>query len=205
VPHQVRRRYQQRCGRIASLVVAAVMGLPSFGWAQGGAVRVTIETTRGTIVVDVDTVHAPITAKNFLRYVDGHFYDHGKFFRTVREDNQATDPIHIAVIQALADSSRGHEEFAAIPLERTSVTGLHHVDGTLSMARNVPNSAKSSFFICVGKQPALDFGGARNPDGQGFAAFGQVVSGMDVVRAIWQGPASGQSLTPPVAITRIYR
>jgi peptidyl-prolyl cis-trans isomerase A (cyclophilin A) len=73
------------------------------------------------------------------------------------------------------------------------------------MARNVPNSATSSFFICIGNQPALDFGGARHPDGQGFAAFGHVVAGMDVVRAIWNGHADGQRLTPPVAITRAYR
>jgi peptidyl-prolyl cis-trans isomerase A (cyclophilin A) len=85
------------------------------------------------------------------------------------------------------------------------VTGLHHLDGTLSMARGQPNSATSSFFICIGDQPALDFGGARNPDRQGFAAFGRVLSGMEVVRAIWQSPADGQRLSPPIVINSARR
>jgi peptidyl-prolyl cis-trans isomerase A (cyclophilin A) len=172
---------------------------------QPGTVRVVLETSAGRITMAIDTLHAPISGKNFLRYVDGHFYDGGRFFRTVRADNQATDPVHIAVIQALADSGRAREQFPPIELEPTSVTKLHHRDGTLSMARNVPNSATSSFFICIGDQPALDFGGARNPDGQGFAAFGRVVEGMDVVRAIWRAPANGQGLTPPIQISRARR
>ncbi len=172
---------------------------------QAGTVQVELETTAGRITLAIDTLHAPISGANFLRYVDGHFYDGGRFFRTVRADNQAADPVHIAVIQALADSARAHEQGSPITLERTNVTGLHHVDGTVSMARNVPNSATSSFFICVGDQPALDFGGARNADGQGFAAFGRVVGGMEVVRTIWSARAAGQRLTPPVAILRAYR
>jgi peptidyl-prolyl cis-trans isomerase A (cyclophilin A) len=182
-----------------------VVAEPGTASGQGAAVRVVLETTQGKIVVDIDTLHAPISGKNFLRYVDGKFYDHGQFFRTVRPDNQPTDPVRIAVVQILADASRDRDQFAAIPLERTTVTGLHHVDGTLSMARNVPNSARSSFFICIGDQPALDFGGARNADGQGFAAFGHVVSGMDIVRAIWKGPADGQRLTPAIVIIRANR
>jgi peptidyl-prolyl cis-trans isomerase A (cyclophilin A) len=90
-----------------------------------------------------------------------------------------------------------------VPLERTSVTGLRHLDGTLSMARDGPDTATSDFFICIGDQPSLDFGGKRNPDGQGFAAFGHVVGGMDVVRRIQAAPADGQSLTPPVRIRSI--
>ena len=171
----------------------------------GAQVRVAFETTQGKIIVAVDTVHAPVTSRNFLRYIDGHFYDGGHFFRTVREDNQATDPVHIAVVQVAADPARLHDQFAPVPLERTTTTGLHHLNGTVSMARNVPNSATSSFFICIGDQPALDFGGARNADGQGFAAFGRVVDGMDVVRAIWHAHADGQRLTPPVAIISARR
>lgn len=150
-------------------------------------------------------MRAPITGRNFLRYVDGHFYDGGQFFRTVREDNQATDPVHIAVVQAAANPARAHDQFPPIPLERTTATGLHHLDGTVSMARNVPNSATSSFFICIGDQPALDYGGARNRDGQGFAAFGRVLEGMDVVRAIWRDHANNQALDPPIVILRVYR
>jgi len=85
------------------------------------------------------------------------------------------------------------------------VTGLRHLDGVISMGRSDPDSASSEFFVCINDQPELDFGGKRNPDGQGFAAFGQVTSGMDVVRAIQQAPHEGQKLTPPVTIRRIVR
>jgi len=168
-------------------------------------VPVVVETTAGTITIDVDTIHSPLTGKNFLRYVDGRFYDGGRFFRTVRADNDPSNPVHIEVVQAAADSSRQREQFPPIALERTTLTRLHHRGGTVSMARNVPNSAVSSFFICIDDEPSLDFGGARNRDGQGFAAFGQVVSGMDVVRAIWKAHADGQALTPPIIITRVHR
>jgi peptidyl-prolyl cis-trans isomerase A (cyclophilin A) len=200
-----RRARQRRLAIIAALLSGAVVAVPGAVSAQGAGVRVVLETTQGKIVVDIDTVHAPISGKNFLRYVDGKFYDHGQFFRAVRPDNQPTDPVRIGVVQILADAGRDRDQFAPIPLERTTVTGLHHLDGTLSMARNVPNSARSSFFICIGDQPALDFGGARNADGQGFAAFGHVVAGMDIVRAIWKGPADGQRLTPGIVIVRANR
>jgi peptidyl-prolyl cis-trans isomerase A (cyclophilin A) len=188
----------------ASVAAVATSTLIASG-PLGAQVRVTLETTQGKITVAIDTLHAPVTSRNFLRYVDGHFYDGGHFFRTVREDNQATDPVRIAVVQVAADPARLHDQFPPVPLERTTTTGLHHVNGTVSMARNVPNSATSSFFICIGDQPALDFGGARNPDGQGFAAFGRVVEGMDVVRAIWRAHADGQRLTPSMAIISAHR
>jgi len=107
------------------------------------------------------------------------------------------------VIQASRASD--FEGFAQIPIERTSVTGLHHEDGAISMARSGPDTADSDFFICVGPQPELDYGGARNPDGQGFAVFGKVVSGMDVVRRIHQAPAEGQSLSPRILILSMER
>ena len=87
-----------------------------------------------------------------------------------------------------------------IPHETTQQTGLRHADGTLSMARNEPGTASSEFFICVGDQPELDFGGKRNPDGAGFAAFGKVLAGLDVVRKIHQSPAREQAHEPSIAI-----
>jgi peptidyl-prolyl cis-trans isomerase A (cyclophilin A) len=93
----------------------------------------------------------------------------------------------------------------AIPLEPTSITSLQHLNGTVSMARAEPDSATSDFFICIGDQPELDFGGRRNPDGQGFAAFGHVVEGMDVVLRIQAAAADRQSLTPPVRILEVRR
>jgi peptidyl-prolyl cis-trans isomerase A (cyclophilin A) len=168
-------------------------------------VRVVIETTLGTIVVEIDSAHAPVSATNFLRYVDAGLYTGGRFHRTVTAANQPRDSVRIAVIQAGARTDREKPGWAPIPLERTSETGLRHLDGTLSMARAGPNTATSDFFICIGDQPALDFGGHRNLDGQGFAAFGKVTSGMDVVRAIHASPAEGQKLVPPIVITGMRR
>ena len=166
--------------------------------------RVLIKTELGDIEVEVDTIHAPITAENFLRYVDLGFYRFGRFHRTVRADNQPTDKVKIEVIQAGLDSLRV-KDFPPIKLERTKLTGLRHKYGTVSMARDGPDTATSDFFICIGDQPSLDFGGKRNPDGQGFAAFGRVMLGMDVVRKIQTAPSQGQKLLPPVAIVSIAR
>jgi peptidyl-prolyl cis-trans isomerase A (cyclophilin A) len=168
---------------------------------------VDITTPLGTISVEIDQQRAPGTAANFLGYVDRGEYDGSRFYRTVTPDNQPNDTIPIAVIQggmaSLDDYPR--RDVQSVDLERTSVTGLRHLDGTISMARMTPDSANSEFFICVGDQPDLDFGGMRNPDGQGFAAFGQVIAGMDVVHAINGSPAEGQHLEPPIEITSIER
>lgn len=162
--------------------------------------HVVLHSQLGDIELELDAVHAPATTANFLRYVKGGFYSGGLFHRTVTMLNQPDSPVKIEVIQAGINPERKKDGFAAIALERTSVTGLRHVDGAVSMARGGPDSATSDFFICIGDQPELDFGGKRNPDGQGFAAFGRVVKGMDVVRKIQGSPAQGQKLVPPVGI-----
>lgn len=165
--------------------------------------RVVLETAMGEIELELDAKRAPGTVANFLRYVDAGKYDGGRFHRTVRMDNQPQSPVKIEVIQGGA--APGVEPFPPIALERTSVTGLKHRDGAVSMARFAPDSAAVDFFICIGDQPELDFGGRRNPDGQGFAAFGRVVKGMDVVRKIQRAPFENQRLTPPVEIRRVRR
>ena len=167
--------------------------------------RVLLETEQGAIEVELEDARAPITTANFLRYLDGGFYDGGRFHRTVKMDNQPDNKIRIEVIQGGPTPERAKQGFPPIPLERTSQTGLSHKDGTISMARFAPDSATSDFFICIGDQPSLDFGGMRNPDGQGFAAFGHVVKGMDVVKKIQNSPAEGQRLTPPVTIMKAQR
>jgi cyclophilin family peptidyl-prolyl cis-trans isomerase len=192
-------------GHLASFDPAAV---PHFKWRDYPLTdrpRVQIDTALGSITVELDAVHAPVTAVNFLRYVLEGYYSDGEFFRTVTATNQPNDAIKIAVIQAGASAEREDDSYDPIPLERTRETGLRHLDGTLSMARSGPDSATHSFFICIGDQPALDFGGKRNPDGQGFAAFGRVVEGMDLVREIHAMPADGQSLNPPLSIQRAVR
>lgn len=185
-------------------------------------IPIRIETEFGTIHAELFEDEAPITTTNFLHYVDEGLYDHGKFHRTVTAENNSNtnldlgeldvyrdsvpnDSIAIQVIQGGVNDERADDLDDAIPLERTSETGLSHTDGTLSMARSTPDSAISDFFICIGDQPSLDFGGMRNPDGQGFAAFGRVTSGMDVVRTIQGQAARGQMLNPVIPILRIER
>jgi peptidyl-prolyl cis-trans isomerase A (cyclophilin A) len=192
--------------RIAAAAALVVCALPLL-CAQAGAqtVRVRFETALGPFEVEIDPTRAPVTTTNFLKYVDGGLYDGGRVHRSARLETQAERPVKIEVIQAGIDPSRRGDAFPAIPIERTSATGILHKDGTISMARSGPDTAASDFFICIGDQPSLDFGGARNPDGQGFAAFGRVVSGMDVVRAIHKAPAEGENLSPPVTITGASR
>lgn len=147
-----------------------------------------------------------------MRYVDAGLYDGGEFYRVVRADNDHS-PAPINVIQGgLTDDKRA---LPPVRHESTAQTGIHHTDGTISLARRELGSARGAkFFICVGPQPELDFGGTRNPDGQGFAAFGHVVSGMNVVREIHALPADpdsgggatkGQMLRHPVIIEKAWR
>ena len=173
--------------------------------AAGPGATVVLLTNLGEIEIEVDAVRAPLTAANFLRYVDAGHYDGGRFHRTVRLDNQPGQSVLIEVVQAGVNPTPARPGFEPIRLERTRDTGLRHQDGTVSMARALPDSATSDFFVCIGDQPGLDFGGKRNPDGQGFAAFGRVVKGMDVVRRIQRAPAAAQALTPPVPILSARR
>ena len=176
---------------------------------QPGEVAVRLETSLGSIVIAIDTAHAPVTATNFLKYVDGGFYDGGRFHRATRQDNYTPAPPNrpmMEIIQGGINPERRAAAFPPIPLERTSVTGLKHVRGTVSMARgNAADTATSDIFILLDDQPSLDFGGKRFDDGQGGAAFGRVISGMDVVRKIQQQPVQGQNLTPPVPIVSAKR
>ena len=188
----------------AAIVAFLVVPAASMDWAQSSRVAVVVETELGSVEVEIDITRAPVSAANFLRYVDAGLYNQGVFHRTVKPDNQPNNDVKIEVIQA--GPALGAKTFPPIPLERTSVTGLSHRDGTISMARDGPDTATSDFFICIGDQPSLDFGGKRNPDGQGFAAFGHVTSGMEVVRKIQTQPSDRkQGLTPPVRILKITR
>ncbi len=173
--------------------------------AEVGKIGIVISTDRGDILATLDSARAPVTVTNFLRYLDAGHFTGGAFHRTVTPENQPNDSVRIEVIQGRAGPGGQEAGFDPIPLERTGTTGLHHRDGTLSMARSTPNSATSSFFITIGDQPALDEGGNRNLDHQGFAAFGVVTSGMDVVRQIQRSPREGQTLVPAVLIRGIRR
>lgn len=167
--------------------------------------RVEIQTSMGNFILEIDTIHAPVTAKNFLNHVENGTFKTAVFYRTVRPDNQPTNAIKIEVIQGGLFSDEEIEKHPGIRHETTQETGIKHLAGTISMARNEPGTASTEFFICIGSQPELDFGGRRNPDGQGFAAFGNVVKGMDVVRKIQQLPDENQYLKEPVQILFVKR
>ena len=170
-----------------------------------------MSTAEGDIVIELAMQDASITASNFLSLVDGGHLDGALFYRTVYPGNDNGTP-PISVIQGgLGDAS---EAFETVAHETTDETGILHTNGVISMARGEPGTASTEFFICIGDQPALDFGGNRNTDQLGFAAFGYVVDGMDVVKAIHSSPSDtpvddnyfkGQILEEPVLIEQVAR
>jgi len=196
--------------KIALLIVSALafvilVTLPvrSCLSSKGKWVACRIKTAAGEIVIRVYPDQAPLTAANFLRYVEAGLFNGTTFFRVVTPVNQPNNAVKIEVIQG--GDVEEKKCFPAIALETTKMTGLRHQDGTVSMARAEPATATCNFFICINDQPELDFGGRRNPDGQGFAAFGQVVSGMEVVRRIQKMEQEGQMLKNPVAIISLIK
>lgn len=177
--------------------------------SQAANTTLIMQTELGNIEIALYSDQAPISSANFLRYVQANGFDGGEFYRVVRLDNDNGTP-KIEVIQGGANPE--FTDFPPIPLETTKATGIKHLDGTISMARDTPDSATSAFFICIGEQPSLDFGGQRNKDGQGFAAFGRVIKGMDIVRKIHQirdaaktdeDYTQGQILQHPVKILSV--
>ena len=183
--------------------------------AAAPGATVALLTSLGEIEIEVDAVRAPLTAANFLRYVDEGRYVGAQFYRVVRADTDPNLKAPIQVIQGGIDSDahRG-QMLAPIAHEPTGQTGLSHADGVISMARDGPGTATSEFFITLGDNTSLDQGGKRNPDGAGYAAFGRVTKGMDVVRAIQAMPSNaptpepivrGQILEKPVQILSVKR
>ncbi len=164
---------------------------------------VSVATSLGEIVCEIDTIHAPLTALNFLNHVQMDTYKNAVFYRVVRPNNQPYSKTKIEVIQGGLFADEEIDKIKPIAHESTKMTGLKHLNGTISMARNEPGSASTEFFICVGNQPELDFGGTRNPDGQGFAAFGKVIKAMDVVQKIQTQKNTSQYLIDPVKILKI--
>ena len=166
---------------------------------------VTMTTPLGKIQLEIYADRAPVTAANFLNYVDKQLFAGAHFYRVVTQANQPGDSILIEVIQGGLGWGENPQRQAPIAHETTQMTGILHEDGVISMARDKPGSADAEFFICIGPQPELDFGGHRNPDGQGFAAFGRVIAGMEVVHKIHKLPEKEQMLLEKLPITAITR
>jgi len=164
-----------------------------------------MQTDFGNIIFELDLQNAPITTINFLRYVDEQRLKPASFYRVVRMDNQPENDIKIEVIQGGIAFEDSPLMLPPIEHETTKETGILHKDGTISMARNKAGVASSEFFICIGNQPELDFRGKRNSDGLGFAAFGRVIEGLDVVKKIHKQPANGQMIISPVEIIKVKK
>lgn len=157
--------------------------------------RARIITQYGPITLELDSVRAPVTACNFMRYAAYGLYTGGRFFRSVQ------GPIN--VVQAETIHGSDDPGLGPIPLERTRDTGLSHVAGAISMARDGPDTATSSFFVVTLDSPSLDFGGARNPDGQGFAVFGRVIDGFDLFHVMQAQPTVDERIQPPVTMLSV--
>ena len=173
--------------------------------ARETIIPISMETELGPIQLELYPDRAPITVSNFLRYVDENRYEDFHFYRVVHMENQPDNDVKIEVIQGGLWFDKHPMELPTIIHETTDKTGIRHLNGTLSMARLEPGTASSEIFICINDQPELDFGGKRNPDGQGFAAFGKVISGMDVVRKIQLLPETNQMLDKVVKVNSIQR
>ncbi len=189
--------------KFVTLITAFYIVLSSSNHGVQAQAIYVIETKMGNIKFEVYPKKAPISVANFLRYVELANFDSSNFHRVVRMNNQPNDSIRIEVIQGTF-TGKGNS-FGPIDHETTNNIGLLHKDGVVSMARGNPGTASTHFFICINDQPELDFGGKRNPDGQGFAAFGQVIEGMDVVRKIQSGATDRQTLKQKIQINQIKK
>ncbi len=196
--------------RRAFLGLAVALLAPAFAVAQDTAEplpRVQMETSAGRIVIEVETVKAPVTAANFLRYVDEHRFDGMTFYRAMKSSPTT------GLIQGGVNNDP-ERILPPIVHEPTTETGLSHIDGAVSMARYDPGTATGDFFVSVGPTPSYDAGRPFSIDAYGFAVFGRVVEGMDVVRAILASPTSptegegfmrGQMLDPRITILQAWR
>ena len=186
------------------IIIASVLFLFSCGGNKFPHVKIT--TNFGNIEAELYPDKAPVSVATFLSYVDAGLYKNSSFYRVLFIEAMASD-YNTGIIQGGIWQSNNKKAIAlpGIVHEPPKQTGLSHTTGTLSLARLTPGTANSEFFICVGDQTGYDSSKNYNPDGLGFAAFGRVISGMNIVRQIHKQPANGQSFTNPITILNIER
>lgn len=184
------------------IVLAALCGCSSPKYKNP---HVEIRTKFGEIEVELYPDKAPKSVAAFLSYVEKGYYKDGSFYRVLNMDNQPSNAPKAEVIQGGMWKKKDKPEVPGIPHETTQQTGILHKNGVLSFARLEPGTAKTEFFICVGDQPGFDYGGDNNPDGQGYAAFGRVLKGMDVVMKIYRQPESEQYFENSIAIYNVVK
>ena len=169
--------------------------------------HIRIETEKGDIELELYPLRAPKTVAAFLSYIDSGYYNNSHFYRVLNDENQPSNAPKTELIQGGIWKSKNKiaASLPGIPHETTKQTGILHTDGVISLARLAPGTAGAEFFICLGKQPGLDYGGENVEDKQGYATFGIVVKGMDVVHKIYRQSENDQYFDPPVAIYNIIR
>lgn len=203
--------------RFLAAALLAALAAPAFAQtsppvppaaAKEDLVQVAIDTSLGRIVVALDRAHAPVSTANFLHYVDTHRFDGQNFYRAMHLDGYPGAGLIQAGIRTDA-----RKLYPPIAHEPTTQTGLHNVTGAISLANAGPGTARADFFILLSDMPGLDAGGPGG-DANGFAAFGHVTEGMDVVKKIYDSPVSptkgdgamkGQMLDPPIKILKVER
>lgn len=169
--------------------------------------HIEIQTKLGDIEVELYPDQAPKTVHAFLSYIKESYYKNSSFYRVLNDENQPSNAPKAELIQGGIYKSKPkvHDTLTGIPHETTEQTHLQHKRGTISLARLAPGTATSEFFICLADQPGFDFGGGNNADKQGYAAFGKVVKGMDIVNKIYNQSEDNQSFDPPVPIYNIIQ
>ena len=174
---------------------------------KAGNPHIAIQTKYGDIELELYPKQAPKTVAAFLGYIDSGFYFNSSFYRVLNLENQPTNAPKTELIQGGIWKTNHTKamQIPGIPHESTQETGIHHTDGVISLARLAPGTASTEFFICIGKQSGLDYGGENVPDRQGYAAFGRIVKGMDIIQKIYRQNENDQYFTPPVFIYNIVR
>jgi len=189
------------------LISCFIFLLSCGGGSNNRQPHVQIKTAAGDIELELYPEQAPKTVAAFLSYVDSGFYRNSSFYRVLNDDNQSSEADRSNLIQGgiWRTDQKKASSLPGVPHESTQLTHILHKDGVISLARTAPGTATTEFFICIGPQPGFDFGGDNNPDKQGYAAFGKVVKGLDIVRNIYARPENNQSFDPPVPIYDIIR
>ena len=193
--------------RIAFFIFLLVYSLSSCKQKSYNFPHIIIETKFGEIEIELYPGKAPKSVAAFLSYIDSDFYKKSSFYRVLKEEDQPSAAFKSQLIQGgmWGTNYKKGITLAGIPHEATNQTDILHKNGTISLARITPGTASTEFFICIGDQPAYNYGGAANNDGQGFSAFGKVIKGMDVVKKIHGQPSFEDSFDPPVHVLNIKR
>ena len=192
---------------IRSTLIILSISFASCHHVQPENPHIIIKTKYGEIEAELYAKQAPKSVSAFISYIDSGYYTNSSFYRVLNDDNQPSNAPKAELIQGgiWRTNKKMAKTLRYIPHEGTNITGVHHEDGTLSLAREEPGTATTEFFICLGDQPGFDYGGENNPDGKGYAAFGKVRKGMDVIKKIYNAPEYNTSFDPPIMIYSVKK